>query len=487
MLFNSYLFIFLFLPLVLLGYYGLNRMGQDKLAVGYVTLMSLWFYGYGSREYLMLLLIGILVNYSLTEGMTKVSGNGTRRLLLIVGLLYHVGALFCFKYFNFFIENVNAALKAEISFWNMALPLGISFYTFQQVAYLIDIYQRDCENCTLFEYMTYIAFFPKMIQGPIAYHSEIVPWIRDRKKRQPDYENLSKGIYAFALGLAKKVLIADTLAKIASAGYGEAGYLNAPSAILVMVCYSLQIYFDFSGYCDMAMGIGYMLNVELPINFHSPYKADSIDVFWDRWHMTLTRFFTKYVYFPLGGSRKGKIRTYVNIMIIFLLSGLWHGANWTFIIWGALHGIAKVVDRIGKKWIIKLPKLLRIGMTFVFVTLAWSIFGAGSFEQVAELWGDVGSGEWGGIQPFLTDIFNELVEVKILARIGLNALFEIYPACMLLIFVAGLLIACFCMRNTQEKLQTMKLTNGKILVIMVLTIWSIVSLSDVSEFLYVNF
>ena len=302
MLFNSYIFIFLFLPVVLFGYYGLNYLKKYRLALGYVTCMSMWFCGYTNVQYLIVLLISILANFILIEFMSKVKNCHGRKMLLIAGLLWNIGGLLYFKYCNFFIENINAVFKTDIAFLRLILPLGISFYTFQQLSYVIDYYRGESEKYDILEYTAYVFFFPKLIQGPITYHSELIPQFRNEENKRLNFDNLSKGIYSFALGLAKKVLIADTFSKIVTIGYDNIGELNSPSALIVMICYSLQIYFDFSGYCDMANGIGSLFNIELPINFNSPYKAESIRDFWDRWHITLTRFFTKDVYFPLGGN-----------------------------------------------------------------------------------------------------------------------------------------------------------------------------------------
>ena len=326
-----------------------------------------------------------------------------------------------------------------------------------------------------------------MIAGPIVYHNELIPQFRDKSRKKIDVENFSKGIYAFVLGLAKKVLIADTFSKVVTIGYQAVGELNSPTILLVMVCYSLQIYFDFSGYCDMAYGIGYMFNVELPVNFNSPYKAVSIVDFWDRWHMTLTRFFTRYVYIPLGGSRRGKIRTYLNVMIVFFVSGVWHGANWTFILWGIINGAANVVHKIFSKWIDRIPKVLRIGITFVFCTFAWSLFRAESVAQAFELWNRLFHGDWGAIYTPITGQFNNIVEMKMLYRIGLSSVINAYPGFCVLILTFIVVIACFAMRNTQEKASDMQYTNRRIIAITVLFIWSVMSLSEVSEFLYFNF
>lgn len=487
MLFNSYIFIFLFLPLVLFGYYGLCYAKQNKLALVFLAGMSCWFIGYMNIKYLVIVLISILSNYVLVKCMQIIKRQQYRQYVLGIGIVWNIGVLFLYKYYNFFIENVNGIFKTDFAFLELVLPLGISFYTFQQIAYLVDSYRKECEDYTFLEYVVYITFFPKLVQGPLASHKQIIEAFREQNNWQINYENMSKGIYSFTLGLAKKVLIADTLSPLIAQGYYNPNGMNATTTLLIMLSYTLQIYYDFSGYCDMAMGVGYMLNVKLPINFNSPYKAISIDEFWDRWHMTLTQFFTKYVYFPLGGSRKGTVRTYVNIMIVFLLSGLWHGANWTFMIWGAMHGIAKVIERIGKKWINKIPKLIRGCVTFIYVTVAWSLFRASSLAQAKELWGQIFVGEYSAIQTPFTEIFNNLLEVKVLMRVGLEGVIERCPSLPLLIFVLGITIACFVMKNTQQKLDEFKGSNFKIGTIIILLLWCLASLTNASEFLYVNF
>ena len=278
--------------------------------------------------------------------------------------------------------------------------------------------------------------FPQLIAGPIVYHNELIPQLREKKNHKVNYENLSKGIYAFALGMAKKVLIADTLSKIVNVGYANVSELNSISTVIIMVCYSFQIYFDFSGYCDMAYGIGFLFNIELPVNFNSPYKAVSVRDFWDRWHMTLTRFFTKYVYIPLGGSRKGNVRTYVNVMIVFFVSGIWHGANWTFILWGIINGFGNLFDRLFEKALNKIPKMIRRTVTFCFCCIAWSLFRAESVEQGLQMLKNlllIGSNE---IYSTITDVFNNLLEVKIIGRLIGNSFIQTYPGLILFIFLA---------------------------------------------------
>lgn len=487
MLFNSYIFVFLFLPLAVAGYYLLYRAGGTKAALGWLIAMSMWFYGYNSTKYLAILVASVILNYLVARLMGNVGNKAGRRVFLAVGMALDLGILFLFKYYDFFIENVNVAFRTDFGFLGLALPLGISFYTFQQLSYLIDSYKGECERYSFLEYASYVLFFPQLIAGPIVYHSELIPQLREEKNHHLCFENLSKGIYAFSLGLAKKVLIADTFSKVVTAGYDSIWDLNTISVIVTAVCYSLQIYFDFSGYCDMAYGIGFLFNVELPVNFNSPYKAASIREFWDRWHMTLTRFFTKYVYIPLGGSRKGKLRTYLNVMVVFLVSGIWHGADWTFILWGVINGLGNLFDRIFGKFCERLPRAMRILATFAFSTFAWSLFRADSLGQAKQMFQKLLWRGDGTVYHALTDVFNGTLEAEVLGRMGLGGVLDAYPAFLLMVFMLAVLLACFFMRNTQEKVGDGKYGAGRITVTIGLLTWSILSLSGVSEFLYFNF
>lgn len=489
MLFNSYIFMLAFLPLTLLGYYGFNYAKQYKLAQAYLIGMSLWFYGYNNIYYLAILVVSVLVNYAISVLMFQAnSANKVRkRALLAAGVVLNIGILFYFKYYDFFIENMNVLLKKDYNLLHIVLPLGISFYTFQQLSFVIDCYKEECERYSFLEYAAYVTFFPQLIAGPIVYHSELIPQFRAEENRRLNYENLSKGIYAFTLGLAKKVLLADTFSKIVTVGYGNIPELSSLNVVTIMVSYSLQIYFDFSGYCDMAYGIGYMFNVELPINFNSPYKALSIADFWDCWHMTLTRFFTKYIYIPLGGSRKGKIRTYINVMIVFLVSGFWHGASWTFVIWGVLHGVFMVGHRLFGKYLEKLPKAVRWCGTFSLVTFLWSLFRANTIFQARALWDHLWYDWKRESFTALYTCLSDNVEWEILGRVGFSTFLENQPWIFVTLLILLVMLACLFMRNTQEKVKTMKLSVGRIVSIAFLFMWSLLSLSSISEFLYFNF
>lgn len=487
MLFNSYIFIFLFFPLTFLGYYGLNYIRKERAALSFLLVMSLLFCGYGNIYYPITLIISILINFGIASIIFKISDHHQKQLLLGLGITLNAGILLFLKYYNFFIQNINTLFQARLPLLELILPLGISFYTFQQISYLVDVYRGECDKYSFLDYALYISLFPKLTQGPIAHHSEIIPNLHHPEGHKINYENLCKGIYAFALGLAKKVLIADSFAKVVNVGYGNIHELNTPSAALVIVCYSLQIYFDFSGYCDMACGIGSMLNIKLPVNFNSPYKAESISDFWDRWHMTLTRFFTRYLYIPLGGSRRGKARTYLNTMIVFLVSGLWHGANWTFLLWGALHGIVMVIEKMTNISSLKLPRWMKIGITFLLVTFAWSLFRADSIQDARLLWQQLFHGGFGSLYQPITDTFQDLVEISVLYRVGLGKVMSSYPWLAVTTFTLLTLVGCFTMKNTQEKMAHLTLSSKKLLTVVVLLFWSILSLSEITEFLYFNF
>ena len=485
MLFNSYIFVFLFLPLSLAGYFGLNKFRLYSLAKIFLIGMSFWFYGYFNPWYLVIMVGSIVVNYVLSYTMLTCKSKYPRVAMFWAGILFNIGILFYFKYYDFFISNINAAFGTDFNLNNLVLPLGISFFTFQQLSYVIDSYKKEVPKYSFFDYSLFVTFFPQLVAGPIVLHSEIVPQFADKKKKKLNADNFAKGIMAFSFGLAKKVLIADTLGKVVNWGYLDVGALDRTNAIIVILCYTLQIYFDFSGYCDMATGIGKMFNIDLPMNFNSPYRAVTILDFWNRWHMTLTRFFTRYVYIPLGGNRKGKLRTYINVFIVFTVSGIWHGANWTFIVWGMVHGLFNIFTRIFKKYIDKLPKLINWFITFTFVNLSWVIFRADNLEVAISLVDRVKNGVWGPISVGVGD-YMALPEIKLLNRFLLP-----YTDQTLTWFAVGIiafaLFASIFMKNTNERLDKFKPNIRTAIVSAILLAYSIVSLSGISTFLYFNF
>lgn len=341
---------------------------------------SLYFYAYFNYSYLPIILSSIIVNYVSAYCMNRNEGL-LRRISLITGICFNVGLIAYFKYFDFFIENINIIFRTNIPLLNILLPLGISFFTFQQIAFVVDSYRRKTELPCFLDYCNFVTFFPQLIAGPIVLPEEMLPQFEDRTKRRVNYENLFNGLFMFSVGLTKKVLIADSVAVFANTGFDILTSYTMAEAWLTSLAYSFQLYFDFSGYCDMAIGIGLMFNIKLPLNFNAPYRASDFQDFWRRWHMTLNRFLTQYLYIPLGGSRKGEARTLLNVFVVFLVSGIWHGAGWTFIVWGILHGIASIVNRIWKHNAFQLPNWFTIPLTFFFVNIFWVFFRADSIAD----------------------------------------------------------------------------------------------------------
>ncbi len=488
MSFNSYIFIFLFLPLSLAGYFGLNLVKQYSLAKIFLILMSFWFYGYFNPSYLIIMLASISLNYCLSFLMLKSRKEMVRKLSLAAGLAFNIGVLFIFKYYDFFVSNVNSLIGTDFAMKNLVLPLGISFFTFQQLSYVIDSYQKTVPVYDIFDYSLFVTFFPQLVAGPIVLHSEVVPQFADKTKKKMNADNFAKGMMAFSFGLAKKVLIADTLGRIVNFGFADIASLDATNAFIVMLCYTLQLYFDFSGYCDMATGIGCMFNINLPMNFNSPYRAATILEFWDRWHLTLTRFFTKYVYIPLGGNRKGKVRTYINVFIVFLVSGIWHGANWTFIVWGMLHGIFSIFTRMFKKAFDKIPRIINWFVTFTFVNLTWVIFRAESLTQAKEFFSRLFCGIRG---PVTDGLLQSIALPEITALNHFVILENNITDSFVLYFVIGLIIFAFVasifFKNTNEKLKTFRPTLLYCIITAFLLAYSVISLSGISTFLYFNF
>ncbi len=389
MLFNSYIFICAFFPLTVVLWYGFNRMGRHRLAQLVLACLSLCFYGYGHPSYIVLILSSVAANWLVSLGIAKAGEEraNCRRLLGLTGILFNIGLLFYFKYYDFFLSNLNRFLPAQIPLRHIALPLGISFFTFQQIGFMADRMTGKACHYNMMDYLNYVTFFPQLVAGPIVAHNELVPQFRKIGTGEQSlfakdgagkdvWDDIESGLRLFVLGLAKKVLLADRLGVLVDAGYGAVSSLDSLSALVVMLSYTLQIYLDFGGYCDMALGLARMLRIRLPRNFDSPYRAASIGEFWNRWHMTLNEFFTRYIYIPLGGSRRGTARLLLNIMIVFLISGVWHGAAWSFILWGVAHGLLRCLEQLPLYR--RLPLWLRWGVTFLFVNLAWVLFRSGS-------------------------------------------------------------------------------------------------------------
>lgn len=504
MLFNSYIFLFLFLPLCLAGCYLLEKRGRGTAAKLWLTGFSLWFYGYFNLYYLAIMVCSILGNYCLNRLLLSMGaagkggsgapsasggtpgGNAARRAVMAAGVAANLGVLFYFKYFDFFLENINAVFGTSFALQHILLPLGISFFTFQQISFLVDTYRGEVQACVFVDYALFVSFFPQLIAGPIVNHAEMLPQFSRIGNRRWKAEEFIRGVVQFTLGMAKKVLLADTLGRAVDWGYGSLAGLNGTEALLVAVSYAFQLYFDFSGYCDMAKGLGGMLGIRIPENFDSPYRAVTVADFWKRWHITLTRFLTKYIYIPLGGNRKGKARMYGNILLVFFLSGLWHGAGWNFILWGLLHGLLLVLTRMAGERLRRIPDWINRTFTFLFVTTAWVLFRSETLAQAGQFFSRLLHGGMALPSEALMECFrlNELWYPMKLLHLDALPFGHGYP--MLLILAAAAVLA-FASRNVRQLSESFRPRLRNAAALAALFFWCVVSLSGVSTFLYFNF
>ncbi len=385
MLFNSYQFIFLFLPITFFVYFYLNSKRLIVASKSFLVFSSLFFYSYWNPIYLPIILSSMVFNYAVGTTFLKEIKNINKKVLLSIGILFNIGLLGYFKYMDFFIENFNFIFNSEIGLLNLTLPLAISFFTFQQIAYLVDSCRGETKEYDFLNYSLFVTFFPQLIAGPIVHHKEMMPQFFKTKNLVKNYKNIALGMFIFSIGLFKKVVIADTFAIWVNAGFENIEALTLFEAWATSLSYTFQLYFDFSGYTDMAIGIALLFNIKLPINFNSPYKALNIQDFWRRWHITLSRFLKDYIYIPLGGNRNGDLQTYNNLMITFLIGGIWHGAGWTFLFWGFLHGFALVIHRIWQKLNFKMNIFLAWFITFNFINITWVFFRAKEFEDAINI------------------------------------------------------------------------------------------------------
>ncbi len=387
MLFNSYEFIFLYLPITFFIYFYLNKKRLLDASKAFLVVSSLFFYSWWNIIYLPLILMSMVFNYAIGTSLTKNKEYKTisRKKLLIIGIVGNVSLLGYFKYSDFFISNINLVFDSDIQLLNLALPLAISFFTFQQIAYLVDLYKNETKEYDFLNYALFITFFPQLIAGPIVHHREMMPQFANTRNKVLNYRNILLGLFIFSMGLFKKVGIADVFAVWATNGFDKTESLTFFEAWATSLSYTFQLYFDFSGYTDMAIGASLLFNIKLPINFNSPYKATDIQDFWRRWHMTLSRFLRDYIYIPLGGNRKGNFRTLTNLMATFIIGGIWHGAGWTFVFWGFLHGLALVIHRLWSQLGRKLHPIIAWFITFNFVNFAWVFFRANTWNDAIKV------------------------------------------------------------------------------------------------------
>jgi D-alanyl-lipoteichoic acid acyltransferase DltB (MBOAT superfamily) len=390
MLFNSFEFICLFLPITLWIFFAIGGRGWERGANAWLMMASLFFYGWWKPAYLVLLGFSLVFNYTVGAVLSqRFQVPVSRKLMLMLGLCVNLSLISYYKYANFFAININAVAGTNFNLNNVILPLGISFFTFEQIAFLVDVYRGTTKEHSFIKYCLFVTFFPRLIAGPIILHQEIIPQFNKNETYQFDAENLAVGLTIFITGLFKKVILADGIAVYATPVFEAAArgqgltFLEGWSGA---IAYLFQLYFDFSGYSEMAIGAARMFGIKLPLNFNSPYKSANIIEFWRHWHMTLSRFLREYLYIPLGGNRKGELRHHANLMITMLLGGLWHGAGWTFVFWGGLHGIYLVINHqwhafrrsLGHdlKKITWWGSLLGCLITFLAVLVSWVFFRA---------------------------------------------------------------------------------------------------------------
>ena len=386
MLFNSPEFVLGFLPIALAGFFLSGRFGGQRWALRWLVAASLFFYGWWNARFVLLLAGSIAANYGFGQRILRLaqaSHQPAARRWLIAGVCCNLALLGWFKYANFVLHNVAGAVGLHAPELDIFLPLAVSFFTFQQIMFLVESYRQQRPDAGPLAYAGFVAFFPHLIAGPIVRPREVIPQLLDRGMIVPRSDNLAEGLVIFLLGLAKKVVLADTFATFANVGFDAAAQgasLNLVEAWYAAAAYALQIYFDFSGYSDMAIGLARMLNVRFPLNFTSPYKATNIRDFWRCWHITLTQFLRDHVYIPLGGNRDGEVRRNINLIITMLLGGLWHGAAWSFVMWGGLHALYLVIHGQFRRLALPLPSPLAHALTLIAVIVAWVPFRASSLD-----------------------------------------------------------------------------------------------------------
>ena len=472
MLFNSYIFIFAFLPLTFFVYFYLNKKRLTEAGKAFLVFSSLFFYSWWNVAYLPIILGSMLFNYVVGVSLSKEKEHTkiSKKTLLVFGIVANVVLLGYFKYADFLIENINMLVNGHIPLLHLALPLAISFFTFQQIAYLVDSYRGETREYDFLNYANFVTFFPQLIAGPIVHHAEMMPQFSNVWNKVKNYRNIAAGLFVFSIGLFKKVVIADTFAAWATNGFDVAKELNFFEAWATSLSYTFQLYFDFSGYTDMAIGAALLFNIKLPINFNSPYKSTSIQDFWRRWHITLSRFLKDYIYIPLGGNRRGNIRTYSNLMTTFIIGGIWHGAGWTFVFWGFLHGLALVIQRMWNQFGFKMHTLLAWFVTFHFVNIAWVFFRAKEWDDALKVLKGM--------------FFGNIAVTHLSASSLLNA---ISGTKWTIIDLAAAFVIIVFFKNTMQYIEKEHISYRLMVYAAILFSIGILSLNKVSEFLYFNF
>ena len=474
MLFNSFEFLFVFLPIVVIVYFFIFKGRLVKYANLWLVFSSLFFYAYYKVEYLPIIISSILFNYIMGRLINKVCSRKIKKLLFVFSVIGNLSLLCFYKYFNFLIETFNTISLSHFNTMKIMLPLGISFFTFQQISYIYDIYKGEAKQTNITDYTLFVSFFPQLIAGPICTFKELIPQFEDISRKVINRENIYRGFFLITIGLFKKVIFADNFTEFIRDYMLLESSVDFCTSWAFALSVAIQGYFDFSGYCDMAMGIAALFNIVLPINFDSPYKSLDISDYWRRWHITMGRFLKYQVYIPMGGSRKGELRTYFNLFFVFLVTGIWHGANWTCILYGILNGIFVCINKLWKKTNIQINRKLAILITFSTMVLIAPLV---MLKHVHQYFFTVKSmlGIKTEFLPVLYDDFNFLLNNN---NYKLNAI----------LFISSLIII-FCFKNSNELVEKYIKSNNVFytFVISVIFVVSVLSLTKGSEFIYFNF
>ena len=484
-MFTYFEYIIIFIPVVIAAYFLLNARGLHRPAMYFLIGASLLFYGFWKPIFVPLLLISIIVNFAVGSALIgRAPGGLQKKSIIIAGLCFNIGLLGYFKYTNFFIQNINLLFGSDIGPMKILLPLGISFYTFLQISFIVDCYRGKITEIDPTQYLLFVTFFPKLLQGPITTHQEMASQFSNPGTWKINYENLARGLLLLAIGLIKKMVIADNLAIWANTGFDRAPVLNFFEAWFAALSFIFQVYFDFSGYSDIAIGIALMFNIRLPLNFNSPYKATDIQDLWRRWHITFQRFMRDYVYISLGGSRMGEARLYFNLIITFIIGGFWHGAGWGFIFWGALNGVALIIHRLWRKTGIVMNDHLARAVTFLFFLFSGIYFRATTLKDAFKVHRGMLGFEGFAVPeklkglPFLKPLGVETGNW--LVHLGPKEYYFIY-----LILFSTVII--FFTKNSMELTEKMRPSVRWALFAGLLLGVGILHLTQVSEFIYANF
>lgn len=497
MLFQSYVFIFLFFPLIIIGYYFLNYIHKSDMAKALLIIASFIFYAYANKYYILLLGASILINYRLLSAMqvSKISPDietgatklkTSRKKILMIGVVFNLAVLFYYKYYGFFLSNLNQIFTKSYTLHHILLPLGISFFTFQQISILTDSYRGDWEKSSFLDYALYIACFPHLLSGPITLAGEMMPQYNDLERKRVDPDYIRQGLILFTIGLFKKVICADTFASGADWGYSNIAQLDMVNALLTILFFALQLYFDFSGYSDMALGVGKMLHLDLPINFNSPFQSETYGEFWRKWHMTLYRFMMRYIYIPLGGSRKGKIRKYINTLLVFMISGFWHGAQWTFFVWGLLNGLLVIGFEKIKYVFIKIPLLLQRLILFATFSFTTVFFRINRLKEADNLFRRLMDYQGFMIQDKLVEGFNleEFWYVFKVLKIDRLPFSGMYLSIAITVVAISVLLFG---KNSNQIADRKQASTLHAVFYAVIFVWCVISLSAVNSFIYFKF